>query len=285
MPSAPSVLELLFQTLAENPRLHPPGSAAYQLLKSTARAQIAPVFAGTDAAPRDFGRFGSLVFPYTKMGAIDSLDLFGLDELIIFAFYHANRSRYRRVVDIGANLGLHSLILSRCGFTVKAFEPDPWHHGMLTNNLKANGASTVEPIPAAVSTTDGEAKFVRVLGNTTGSHLAGAKDSYGEKEIFTVATKAIGPLLDWADLAKIDAEGHEKDLLLAATRAQMDRLDIMVEIGSPANAAAVFAHFQKLGVGLFPQKIGWQRATAVDQIPTSHRDGSLFISAKPAMPW
>lgn len=281
----PIPLDLLFQSLGSNPALHVPGTPTYQLLKAVAREQIEPLFSGTESTPRPFGPFGTLALPYTKMGAINSLDLFGLDELIIFAFYHANRTRYRRVIDIGANLGLHSLILSRCGFSVQAFEPDPWHYGLLSANLKANGAASVEPIQAAVSTTDGEAKFVRVLGNTTGSHLAGAKDSYGEKEIFTVATKAIAPLFGWADLAKIDAEGHEKDLLLAATRPLMDKLDIMVEIGSPANATAVFEHFQKLEVGLFPQKLGWQRARSAADLPTSHRDGSLFISAKPAMPW
>ena len=280
-----SQLDLLFAALREDPHAHAPGTAAYQRHKAGARALIEPLFSGTTAEPREFGPFGRLVLPYTRMGAIDSLDLFGLDELIIFTFYHANRARYRRVLDIGANLGLHSLIMARCGFTVQAFEPDPWHFGKLRENLAANIAATVTPVQAAVSIRDGEAQFVRVLGNTTGSHLAGAKDSYGEREMFTVATKAVAPLFAWADLAKIDAEGHEKDLLLTTTRAVFDRLDIMVEIGSPANAAAVFAHFDRIGVGLFAQKLGWQRARTVADVPTSHREGSLFISAKAAMPW
>jgi FkbM family methyltransferase len=223
--------------------------------------------------------------PYTKMGAIDSLDLFGVDELIIFAFYNANRSRYRRVLDIGANLGLHSTIMSRCGFEVRAFEPDPWHYGLLSENLSANGANTVTAFKAAVSTEDGEAEFVRVLGNTTGSHLAGAKDSYGEKEVFTVPIRAAHPLFEWADLAKIDAEGHEKQLLLTATPELMQELDIMVEIGNVENARAVFEHFQAIGIGMYSQKAGWGRVRQLGDVPTSHREGSLFISAKPAMPW
>jgi hypothetical protein len=124
-----------------------------------------------------------------------------------------------------------------------------------------------------------------VLGNTTGSHLAGFKESYGEKEYFTVPTRAAGPLFAWADFAKIDAEGHEKELLLAATRESMDKLDIMVEIGNSANAEAVFKHFRALGVGMFSQKTGWNRVQNVADVPTSHREGSLFITVKPAMPW
>jgi FkbM family methyltransferase len=278
-------LDLVFAALAERPELHAHSSALYQLCKATARPAVEQLFSAAERSAQAFGPFGSLSMPYTKMGAIDSLDLFGLDEMIIFAFYNANRARYRRVLDIGANLGLHSIVMARCGFSVKAFEPDPWHYGLLSDNLAANGASTVTAFKEAVSISDGEAKFVRVLGNTTGSHLAGSKNSYGEKEVFTVPTRAVQPLFKWADLAKIDAEGHEKDLLLETTSEIMQELDIMVEIGNPENARVVFGHFKSIGIGMYAQKMGWGRVQRVTDVPTSHREGSLFISAKPAMPW
>jgi FkbM family methyltransferase len=279
------ILDLLFEALAENPALHAPTTAFYRLCKATARTAIESLFSSQEQIPRKFGPFGELSLPYTKMGTIDSLDLFGLDELIIFAFYNANRGRYRRVLDIGANLGLHSIIMACCGFSVKAFEPDPWHYRILVENLTVNGASAVEPVAAAVSTQDGEAQFVRLLDNTTGSHLAGSKDSYGEKENFVVPTRAVEPLFACADFAKIDAEGHEKVLLLTTTRQSMQKLDIMVEIGNAANADAVFKHLQSIGVGMFAQKIGWNPVQSILDMPTSHREGSLFISAKSAMPW
>jgi len=280
-----SKLDLLFAALAESPTLHSPATAFYQLCKAEARAAVEPLFASHDRSPAKFGPFGEISLPYTKMGAIDSLDLFGLDELIIFAFYNANRARYRHTLDIGGNLGLHSIIMARCGFSVRTFEPDAWHYGILLENLAANGASTVEPCAAAVSTKDGEAQFVRVLGNTTGSHLAGAKDSYGEKEYFTVPIRAVGPLFASADFAKMDVEGHEKELLLSVTRQGMEKLDIMVEIGNAANAEAVFNHFQAIGVGMFSQKTGWARVRHLADVPTSHREGSLFITVKSTMPW
>jgi FkbM family methyltransferase len=278
-------IDLIFAALAERPELHARSTAIYQLCKATARPAVEQLFSSTERSAQPFGPFGSLSMPYTEMGAINSLDLFGLDELIIFAFYNANRTRYSRVLDIGANLGLHSIVMARCGFSVQAFEPDPWHYGLLSDNLAANGASTVTAFKEAVSISDGEAKFVRVLGNTTGSHLAGSKNSYGEKELFTVPTRAVQPLFKWANLAKIDAEGHEKELLLAATTEIMQELDIVVEIGNPENAKAVFGHFQSIGIGMYAQKMGWGRVQRVTDVPTSHREGSLFISAKPAMPW
>jgi FkbM family methyltransferase len=278
-------IDLLFEALIEHPRLHAPASSVYRVLKAFARAQIEASFSSPERIAREFWEFGPLSLPYTSMGAVTSLDLFGLDELIIFSFYHRNRSRYRRVIDIGANLGLHSMIMGRCGFEVKAFEPDPSHFDLLKANLAANSISNVEAMAQAVSTTDGKAEFVRVLGNTTGSHLAGSKSSYGEREYFTVSTTAVGPLFEWADFAKIDAEGHERDLLLSTSAEVFAHLDVMVEIGNDANAEAIFTHFQALDVRMFAQKIGWQPARRLADVPTSHREGSLFLSTKPEMPW
>lgn len=278
-------LNLVLDALAESPELHNRSSAFYGLCKGVLREIVEKSFASTDRSPQLFGMFGDISFPYTQMGAIDSLDLFGLDEMIIFAFYYSNRRRYNRVLDIGANLGLHSIIMSRCGFTVKAFEPDPWHFGLASANLNSNGAESVTLFKEAVSTQDGEAQFVRVLGNTTGSHLAGFKDSYGEKEQFLVEIRAVQPLFGWADFAKIDVEGHEKDILVATTPEMMKKLDIMVEVGNPENAKAIFDHFQSIGVGMFAQKVGWSPVQRLEDVPTSHREGSLFISSKPKMPW
>ena len=58
------------------------------------------------------------------MGAIDSLDLFGLDEMIIFSYYYNNRNRYNKVVDVGANIGLYSIYAAKTkNCNVFSFEP------------------------------------------------------------------------------------------------------------------------------------------------------------------
>ena len=69
-------------------------------------------------------------------------------------------------------------------------------------------------VQAAVSDQPGEAEFVRVLGNTTGSHLAGAKaNPYGKLERFAVPLVPLADMTEWADLIKIDAEGHEANMI------------------------------------------------------------------------
>jgi len=280
------LFEQLMLTLPTIEDRHAPGSPLYELLKLVARQEVESRFSSVERREQDFAPFGKIIFPYYKMGAIDSMDLFGLDELIIFSYYWANRNRYRRVVDIGANIGLHSFVLNRCGFTVRSFEPDPTHFGILQNNLDANGCDRVEAIQAAVSESDGEAEFIRVLGNTTGSHLAGSKESlYGDLEKFIVRIEAIGPLMDWTDFLKIDAEGHENTILSATKAEQWDQCDAMVEVGSEKNAAVIFEQFQEYGVNLFAQKLNWGRICHLEEMPTSYRDGSLFISKKEHMPW
>ena len=280
-----SSFQSLIETLPELSAHHAPTTRAYKLLREIARGQIELRFSSASSGPQEFAPFGQIEFPYHSMGAITSLELFGLDELILFSFYWANRSRYRRVADIGANIGLHSIVLDRCGYQVRSFEPDPDHYTRLRANLASNRSTNVEPVNAAVSDKAGEMEFVRVLGNTTGSHLAGAKSRpYGDLERFPV-TLAIQPIIEWADLIKLDVEGHEKQVLFATTKDNWRQTDAMIEVGTGENAAAIFEFLSALGINMFAQKINWQKVTRLTEMPTSYRDGSLFLSAKTQVPW
>ena len=280
-----SLFDDLFAVIPAYPGRHSTRDAMWRLWQAAAAGEVGQRFIETDPKAVPFGPFGEITFPYHKMGNINSLDLFGMDELIIFSFYHANRGRYRRAVDFGANIGLHSIMMARCGFELRSFEPDPVHVALLERNLALNGA-TSELHRAAVSLEAGEHEFVRVLGNTTGSHIAGAKDTpYGELERFQVVLEAAAPHLEWADLAKIDIEGHEGVLLTGLEPATWQTTDAILEVGTPDNAAMIFAHLDGTGINIFAQKIGWRRVQRIEDMPTSHRDGSAFLSAKAEMPW
>lgn len=284
--SSTSILESLFLALPSLSRLHAHGSKLYDLLKQVARREVESLFSEVEPKVREFKPFGELVLPYHKMGTIDSLNLFDVDELIIFSFYWVNRKRYRRVLDIGANIGLHSIILSKCGFEVRAYEPDPRHFEILQRNLALNDCSNVQAFNAAVSSKAGEMEFVRVLGNLTASHLAGSKSNpYGDLERFPVKVEAIQPLINWADLIKLDVEGHEKEVILATNREHWLNTDALVEVENEGNAAAIYHHFSALGVNLFSQKTNWQPVRDVKDMPTSYREGTLFVTGKKEMPW
>lgn len=280
-----SVFDDLFDLIAEFPGRHATTDAMWRVWKAVALPAIKAAFGAADASPQAFGPFGPITMPYFKMGNIDLLDLFGLDELIIFAFYNANRKRYRRIVDFGANIGLHTIMLARCGFEVRSFEPDPFHFERLKANLALNSVTSDLRL-AAVSSRDGEAEFVRVLGNTTSSHIKGAKaDPYGPTEVFKVKLEAAQPHLAWANLAKIDIEGHEAALLTSLPHDTWRSTDAILEVGTEDNAHRIFEYFRLSGVNIFAQKVGWTKVTALSDMPTSHRDGSLFVTRKSAMPW
>ena len=277
----------LFEFLADHPQDHARGTSLYRFVEGLTTAafhEAQPAFeAGEKVA---IAELGSIVLPYEKMGAIDSIDLFGLDELLMFSFYYRNRGRYARAADIGANLGLHSILLSLCGSKVEAYEPDPAHYEKLIRNLGLNGIDSCTVHKAAVSEKDGTMQFVRVLGNTTSSHLAGAKaNPYGELERFDVAVHDINAIAERVDLFKIDAEGHEAVLLNALAIDAWKRVDAFVEIGTPDNARAVFDRFHKTGVNIFSQKRGWARVESIEDVPVTYKEGGIFISAKPVMPW
>lgn len=282
----PSIIKNLFIALPEISNYHAPDKKIYCLLKMIARQEIEKLFSDQNENERDFEPFGNIAFPYFKMGAIDSLNLFDIDELIILSFYQINRKRYKRVLDIGANIGLHSIILEKCGFEVRSFEPDPTHYERLRKNIELNRCKKIEAYNAAVSSKSGEMEFTRVLGNTTGSHLTGSKKNpYGDLEKFQVKVEAVANHLEWADLVKLDAEGHEKEILLSTDKDQWLKTDAIVEIENQENAEAVYRHFNKLGVNLFSQKINWNLVKSVDDVPKSYKEGSLFITNKEYMAW
>ena len=266
---------------------HARTSATYNVLDERARAAVAAsglTQESGEAVP--LGSFGTVVFPFKRMGAISTLELFGLDELIIFSFYWVNRNRYRRAADIGANLGIHSILMGKCGWDVMAYEPDPEHAKLLRSNLDRNGSVSVELIEAAVSDRSCTLEFVRVLGNTTSSHLTGAKnDAYGPLERFPVRVETIAAIMRTVDFIKMDAEGQERVIILGTTLEHWESTDMMVEVGSEDNAAAIFEHLQKIGVRAFAQKLGWNQVKSVDDMPTHYKNGSLFITRKSVMPW
>jgi FkbM family methyltransferase len=276
----PNVMALLFKALPSVSSLHSPRSAPYEFFKVSARKEIERLFENNASGKIEIFPFGEISFPYFNMGNIDSLNLFDLDELIIFSYYYNNKDCYKNVLDIGANIGLHTVVLGKCGYNVRAFEPDPVHFKMLSENIRLNGLKKIEKYNAAVSSKACEMEFVRVLGNTTGSHLAGSKiNPYGELERLMVKVVPIKDHLKWADLIKLDAEGHEKEIIRATNAVDWEGKDAMIEISSRDNAEFIFHFFRGTKIKLFSQKLNWKAVKIIDDMPFTHHDGSLFLSS------
>lgn len=228
--------------------------------------------------------FGHIEMPYVSMGNVDSYHLWGDPEPQIFAIYWHNRQRWSKALDIGANIGLHSILLAKCGFEVKAYEPDFETFQHLEKNLEMNHVRDyVTPCIAAVANENGEANFIRVHNNLTGNHLEGFKDSYGPRSKVLVATVDCKPLWRWADFAKIDCEGNEAAILCDTTAKDWTHLSAVVEVRNSANAAAIYRHLSELEVPLWSAKREWKRVTIFGDVPAANREGPLFIGHRG--PW
>ncbi|HLB41767.1 MAG TPA: FkbM family methyltransferase [Gammaproteobacteria bacterium] len=277
-------LDNILETLVENKAYHIPGKNLYSLLKKLARLEIEKIYKD-NAGFFKFKWLGEIKLPYYSMGNVSSINLFDLDELIIFCFYWLNKFNYHKVIDIGANIGLHSIILAKLGYQVDAYEPEQDHFLNLEKNLALNNV-TVKSKQVAVSNKMGEATFIKVLGNTTSSHIDGSKPNpYGDLEKVKVFLEPFNDIIKEADLIKMDVEGHEADILLSTAEDSWNKTDAIIEIGSEQNATKIYDHFQNMRVNLFSQKTGWKKVRTIVEMPMSYKEGSLFLSAKEVMPW
>lgn len=275
------IVERIYRLIPAVVPFHSPGGDLHAVLNQFVKAY----FTGYRGNVLDLAPFGGIVWPYVGMGNVSSHDLFNLDELILFSFYAANRDRYHTAFDIGANLGLHSIVLSRLGYVVHAFEPDPAHYEWFVKNTAANGCSNVRAIRKAVSDRSGVTSFVRVKDNTSASHIAGSREFYGDVEYLEIETIALQDLDVEPDLIKIDTEGHEKTVLLSIDLDQWQRVDAIAEVQHADNARAIFEHFHGTGVNVFAQSLGWRTVDRLEDMPRTNKEGHIFISRKPAMPW
>lgn len=116
------------------------------------------------------------------------------------------------VLDIGANIGNHTLAFATVAASVHAFEPVPHIHALLRRNVEQNQLTNVCLHPIALSDSDGEATIHMVKAGNFG---ASGFDQRGNDTEPVQVTKRRGDALlaelgvAHVDLLKIDVEAHE----------------------------------------------------------------------------
>ena len=271
----------VFDFLKNNPDYHLNGTEKYMKVSDAIKLFVKSTDLTKKENHIDFGVFGNIKFGYFNMGAIDSLDLFGMDELIIFCIYQKLKNKVNKAIDFGANIGLHSLVMGRMGWKVGAFEPDEKHFLKLKQNLSENKLShLVNPIKKAVWINNDGVQFTRVLGNTTGNHVVGMKSSYGKLEHIHVETVTFEDVIKNVDFIKLDVEGAEGELVKSLKNIKKipKNIKIILEI-SERSREPIFNFAKKTNLKLFCQKLGWKAAARVSDLPLSHRDGSVLCSS------
>lgn len=143
-------------------------------------------------------------------------------------------------VDVGANIGLHTIEMSRLvgdSGSVIAFEPEAHNFGILQRNLKANGCRNVRALNCAVSDARGTAS-IALSDVNFGDHRVSDRapeDAPGSSQKVEVTTldHALGDLPPNAvRFIKIDVQGHEMRVLrgIAEIVSRNPDMILMVEV-------------------------------------------------------
>jgi hypothetical protein len=79
----------------------------------------------------------------------------------------------------------------------------------------------------------------------------------------------------------MDIEGHENKVITSLNKDDWANTDVILEVGSEKNAIELFEYFVDFKeVHLYSQLNNWKQVMTINDMPKSHRDGSLFISCK-----
>ncbi|QNJ04573.1 FkbM family methyltransferase [Synechococcus sp. PROS-U-1] len=260
---------------------HIDGSAIeYELAVKKCRTLSMKTFGLGTPCQSNFRDNVRIVFPYRSFGNIDTVNLFHFDEIRLFALYSLLSSTYKKFTDVGANVGLHSIYVSQLGYEVNAFEPDPIHINWFKENLRLNNLMhDIKIHPNAISNRSGTSNFTRVCGNTTGSHLEGAKiNAYGVLNTFEVAIETLKKDHIENSVVKIDAEGEEVKILTSLSANLFDNSCFFVEVSSSHNSLLLFDYFKKSNISCYSQKNKWRKIKSSKDMPRSYKDGLILIS-------
>jgi FkbM family methyltransferase len=163
--------------------------------------------------------------------------------------------------DVGANVGHHTLFMSKHATTVTSFEPYEVVRAKANQKLSKNSVSNVTMFPYALGAEDQELEYAAPSGSNVGSGSFRASDEEGLKipmKVFRGDTFFEEHNLPKIDILKMDVEGFESAVLQGLhDRLRSDRPVILTEISGPDRSgfgslegltAALYDDFEIYGV-------------------------------------
>jgi len=160
-------------------------------------------------------------------------------------------------LDVGANIGFYSLVLStrQPGVAIVAFEPNPRNFRLLQNNARLNGFANLTCEPLALSDHEGTARLYPCKSDMSASLVPNFEETTGAPlEVRTTTLDAQirrhpprGRLV-----IKVDVEGHESAFFRgAAQTVARFRPDIIAEVALPYDGALT-SFFRDHGYYFYP---------------------------------
>ncbi len=144
---------------------------------------------------------------------IDISVYFEAYEHLICRLIRNNLSRDGVFIDIGANIGYISMLASRSGGSVLAFEPHPILYKRLLRNIDINSLANINAHNFALSDEAGEAELYSPRDGHHGGTSLQNQGWEDDADAFTVPTKRLDDVLPESvrsvEFMKIDVEGAE----------------------------------------------------------------------------
>lgn len=132
--------------------------------------------------------------------------------LSIISLFNQNSIKKRNFLDIGANIGNHSLFFSDYFNQVTSIEADPRIFKILTYNIEFNEITNIHPINVAASDQNEKLSFIQAKSGNLGTGKISLSVKINERSIEIDAVKLDDTLFNKIqniDFIKLDIEGHE----------------------------------------------------------------------------
>jgi len=172
-----------------------------------------------------------------------SLDLYGewgraeIEQIIPYAT--------GTVLDIGANIGTHTLSFAKVAHQVIAIEAQWFNYQSLVANLALNAVENVAPLNVAASSADGTMRIAHLHPD---QQINFGAMPVGVGDTFIPSLKIDSLNLRGVSLIKIDVEGHEEEVLKGATDTiKRERPILYIEADRDEKRDSLIACIESLG--------------------------------------
>ena len=133
------------------------------------------------------------------------------------------------IIDVGANVGYHTLLLAKLvgGGKVYAFEPEPKAFGLLSKNIKQNGYKNVVLINKGLGEKEQVLDLYLNPKNAAGHSLI-KRDNWQKQPVEIIALDDFLPKNTKVDFIKVDVEGSELSVFKGMKRILSENKNVKI---------------------------------------------------------